>query len=227
MQEPGYETKCEQTLQVRGALAVTIIQDPGVVAQDSRPRIVGLVALKLTSATSTNHPHSNNLSESYLMPSRASDAGASAQGQLPWLAVIPPEILSLILSSLTNRDRKSLRLTCKVFEEITPLCLSRVFLSTNPLDIEVLHAVADHPKYRQQVTEIIWDDARFITTPPLSEDEWYAMIERGIQTRRPRPPKIDPEYNCPRWFVKECKKNIDFMGHRPGSSPSHRMAETG
>ncbi|KAJ5201562.1 uncharacterized protein N7498_006225 [Penicillium cinerascens] len=126
------------------------------------------------------------------MLSRASDAGALAQGQLPWLAVIPPEILSLILSSLSNRDRKSLRLTYKVFEEITPLCLSR-FVSKS---------------------QIIWDDARFITTPALSEDEWFDMIECGIQTPKPRPPKIDPEYNCPRWFVKGYKENIDFIGQR-------------
>lgn len=155
------------------------------------------------------------------MPSQASDSGVSPQGQVPWLAVIPPEIRSPILSSLTNRDRKSLRLTCKVFEKITPLYLSRVFLSANPLDIEVLHAVADHPKFRRQVAEIIWDDARFITTPPPSEDEWYAMIERRIQTPSPQPPKLDPEYNCPRWFVKGCKENIDFMGQRKSFDRDH------
>lgn len=63
--------------------------------------------------------------------------------------------------------------------------LSRVFLSANPLNIEVFHAVADHPKFRHQVTEIIWDEARFIAAPPPSEDDWYAMIDDGIQTPTP------------------------------------------
>lgn len=44
------------------------------------------------------------------------------------------------------------------------------------------------------------------------------MIERGIQTRSPQPPKIDPEYNCPRWFVKECK---DLIGQRKGFDREH------
>jgi hypothetical protein len=85
------------------------------------------------------------------MPSQASNAHASAQGQVPWLAVILPEIRLLILSFLTNCDRKRLRLTCKVLSDVTPLCLSRVFLSANPLDIEVFHAIADHPHFRHQI----------------------------------------------------------------------------
>lgn len=92
------------------------------------------------------------------MPSQASQAGGAgslARGNMPWLADVPLEILLLILSSLTNRDRKSLRLTCKVLHNTIPLCFSRVFLSLNPVDIEVFRAVADHPKFRHQVTEII------------------------------------------------------------------------
>lgn len=46
---------------------------------------------------------------------------------LPCLAVIPPEIFSLSPSALINRDRTSLRLTCEVFEQTIPLCLSRMF----------------------------------------------------------------------------------------------------
>lgn len=72
------------------------------------------------------------------MPSEASNAMTrpSSQCQIPWLVEIPPEILLMILSGLTNRDRKSLRLTCKLLGEITPLSFSRVFLSADPLNIE-------------------------------------------------------------------------------------------
>ncbi|KAJ5371448.1 uncharacterized protein N7496_007540 [Penicillium cataractarum] len=152
---------------------------------------------------------------------QASGAGSPARGNVPWVVGVPLEILSMILSSLTNRDRKSLRLTCKVFRDIIPLCLSRVFVSANPLDIEVFRAVADHPKFRHQVTEIIWDDARFIAAPPLSEDEWYAMIDDGIQTLTPRSPEIDPENHPPSWFLRECEDNIQFIAHRKSWDRDH------
>jgi hypothetical protein len=141
---------------------------------------------------------------------------------MPWLADVPLEILLLILSSLTNRDRKSLRLTCKVLQNTIPLCFSRVFLSLNPVDIEVFRAVADHPTFRHQVTEIIWDEARFIAAPPRTEDEWYSIIEHGIKT----PPLLEtgPEVSPPSWFLNECEKNIRFITHRKlwdGDHPYH------
>lgn len=153
------------------------------------------------------------------MPSQASNAHASAQVQVPWLAAISPEIRLLILSFLTNRDRKRLRLTCKVLSDVTPLCLSRVFLSANPLDIEVFYAIADHPQFRHQIKEIIWDDARFVSTPPLSDDYWWQVIEDGIQSS-PQLPELDSDFdsdselNLPRWFRKECENNIQFIDHR-------------
>jgi hypothetical protein len=57
-----------------------------------------------------------------------------------------------------------------------------VFLSAKPLDIEVFHAIADHPQFWHQIKEIIWDDARFVSTPPLSDDYWWEVIEGGIQS---------------------------------------------
>lgn len=65
--------------------------------------------------------------------------------------VIPPEFLSLILSSLTNGGRKPLRLTCKSVRADHPvMSLTRVSLRQS-LDIEVFHAIADHPRFWQQV----------------------------------------------------------------------------
>ncbi|KAF3384927.1 hypothetical protein F1880_002574 [Penicillium rolfsii] len=118
----------------------------------------------------------NTISNSYLIPFYPSNAHASAQGQVSWLATVSPEIRSLILSFQTNRDRKRLRLTCKVLSDVTPLRLSRVFLSANPLDIEGFHAIADHPQFRHQIKEIIWDDARFVSTPSLLDDYWCQTL---------------------------------------------------
>jgi hypothetical protein len=54
-------------------------------------------------------------------------------------------------------------LDLQTFENLVPLTFSRVFLSVNPLVIEVFRAVADHPVLRHQITDIIWDDARFVS----------------------------------------------------------------
>jgi hypothetical protein len=83
----------------------------------------------------------------------------------PGLVQLPTEILFWVASFLPNRDLKSLRLACKQLSETTPLSFSRVFLSANSLDIQVLRSVSNHPDFREQIAEIIWDDARFVSAP--------------------------------------------------------------
>ncbi|KAG9255766.1 uncharacterized protein F5Z01DRAFT_652072 [Emericellopsis atlantica] len=81
------------------------------------------------------------------------------------LAGLPSELLGGIAAELpTNRDVRNLRLTCKILSEavLASLKLSRVFLSAHPVNIEVLRAIADHDYFRYKVTELIWDDARFV-----------------------------------------------------------------
>lgn len=76
------------------------------------------------------------------------------------LTHLPAELLNEIPSYLTGKDIKNLRLVSKLFSHIS-LRLSRVFISANPIDIEVFRSIADHEAYRRGVTEIIWDEARF------------------------------------------------------------------
>ncbi|OGE55178.1 hypothetical protein PENARI_c005G02244 [Penicillium arizonense] len=78
---------------------------------------------------------------------------------------LPLELWREITSHLPNRDIKSMRLTSKQFSNAVELRLQRVFLSANPLNIEVFLAVADHEKFRHRVTEIVWDDARLPRGP--------------------------------------------------------------
>jgi hypothetical protein len=78
---------------------------------------------------------------------------------------LPLELWWEITSHLPNHDIKSLRLASKQFCNAVELRLQRVFLSANPLNIEVFRAVADHKKFRHQVTEIVWDDARLSRGP--------------------------------------------------------------
>lgn len=78
---------------------------------------------------------------------------------------LPFELWDAISSHLPNRDIKSMRLVCKQFHNAARLRLHRVFLSANPLNIEVFRAIADHDTFRHRVKEIVWDDARFLKGP--------------------------------------------------------------
>jgi hypothetical protein len=61
---------------------------------------------------------------------------------------LPLELWREITSHLPNRDIKSMRLASKQYSNAVELRLQRVFLSANPLNIEVFRAVADHEKFR-------------------------------------------------------------------------------
>lgn len=82
---------------------------------------------------------------------------------------LPPELWYTIVLFLPNRDIKNLRLVSKQLCDSVELRLQRVFLSANPLNIKVFRAIADHEKSRHQISEIIWDDARFARGPPASD----------------------------------------------------------
>ena len=140
------------------------------------------------------------------MASQEPPSGALLATHRPWFLHLPPEMISMITSFLPNKDIKSLRLTCKTFSEITPFSSSLVFLSANSRNIKVFHAVADHPKFRHQITEIIWDDACFVSAP---------LVWNGVDsTTYPEDLKIHSHEECPNWFVEECEENRDMMRRR-------------
>ncbi|KAL7895965.1 hypothetical protein HDV63DRAFT_380437 [Trichoderma sp. SZMC 28014] len=112
------------------------------------------------------------------------------------LTHLPKELLDAISRCLTGEDIKNLRLVSKLFSDI-PLQLSRVFISANPLDIEVFRSIADHETYRHGVKEIIWDEARFGN--PRSECDGHEMELR----------------EAPREYRNACKENLgDILGRR-------------
>lgn len=123
---------------------------------------------------------------------------------------LPAELLLLVASFLPNRDLKSLRLACKTLSKSTALSFkfSRVFLSANSRDIEVFRSVANHPIFREQVTEIIWDDAYFFPAP-VSWENYIPYIDRSEL-------QIDDEEACPIWFKKRCEDNIGLLRQRKG-----------
>ncbi|KAF5228637.1 hypothetical protein FAUST_10942 [Fusarium austroamericanum] len=86
---------------------------------------------------------------------------AVTNDKTPVFQELPNELLKSVFDLLPNRDIKNLRLTCRYLSHHAPLRLDRVFISANPLNIEVFLAVANHNSFRHKVKEIIWDDATF------------------------------------------------------------------
>ncbi|CAH0034520.1 unnamed protein product [Clonostachys rhizophaga] len=85
------------------------------------------------------------------------------------LSSVPREILDHIVSYLPNGDKKSLRQASSFFAETVKIRISRVFLSANPRNIEVLKAIADHETRRHHVEQLIWDDSLLATPANLGQ----------------------------------------------------------
>lgn len=126
------------------------------------------------------------------------------------LVRLPNEIFSAIFSLLSNRDIKNLRLSCKFLRGRANLRLSRVFISPNPRNIEVLYNIANHKTLRKNVTEIIWDDATLAK-------EWFPdeYFEDDYRT-------WDKDHACPRWFSEASKYELGELTLRHDADrPDH------
>jgi hypothetical protein len=124
----------------------------------------------------------------------------------PVLSKLPNELLNNIFELLPNHDIKSLRLTCRHLGSHAPLRLDRLFISANPLNISVFLAVANHDSFRNQVREIIWDDATFMSFPDDDRDSefGYSSDENEIFYNMDYETKGD----ISSWFVQKCKEEI-------------------
>ncbi|KAK7990194.1 hypothetical protein PG989_010509 [Apiospora arundinis] len=103
------------------------------------------------------------------------------------------EILSEICSQLADRDIKTLRLICSRLTALVPLRLDRVFLSANPRDVKVFNAIAAHDVLRQQVVEMVWDDALFVEKGNRAADESDTS---------------DGDDTLPKWYGSKCMKSL-------------------
>ncbi|KAJ5582087.1 hypothetical protein N7535_000707 [Penicillium sp. DV-2018c] len=149
--------------------------------------------------------------------------------------VLPLEPWRCIGSHLSNADIKSLRLACKQFNNAVSLRFDRVFLSANPLNIEVLRNIASHDQFRHQVKELIWDEARLYRGPPRMDDDMegleYLSDEDGSKETG-----LSLEYRvkelirlhgseegdgCPLWFKRACGENLSFLKTRDPDSPDY------
>lgn len=125
---------------------------------------------------------------------------------------LPAELLQAVLSYLSNQDIKNLRLTNKAVKERALLRLTRVFISANPLNIQVFRAIADHDQFRHQVTEIIWDDVLLSRSTNRHgeedvDDEWDPEDDGEDYDSHPDEELPPPQRGVPFWFVFACRKS--------------------
>lgn len=129
---------------------------------------------------------------------------------------LPAELLIAVLSHLSNQDIKNVRLTNKAVEKRALLRLSRVFISANPLNIQVFRAIADHDHFRHQVTEIIWDDVLLSRSTTGSgeedEDDKYDSKDDGEDyDSDPDGAYPPPQRGVPYWFVVACRQSENSL----------------
>jgi hypothetical protein len=120
---------------------------------------------------------------------------------------LPNELANNIFDLLPNRDIKNLRLTCRHLNRHAPLRFNRVFISANPLNIEVFLAIANHDKFRQQVKELIWDDATLesLGSNGNNTDDDYSSDEFETD---------DNDYQGHSRFQQRCREAIEDVESR-------------
>ncbi|GKU09480.1 unnamed protein product [Fusarium langsethiae] len=138
------------------------------------------------------------------------------------LTCLPIELLGQVISSLHNSDIKNLRETCTFFHKIAQLRLNRVFLSTNPRDIQVFTAVAEHDVLRLGVQEIIYDDARFWNEYATPMDDWL-----------PEDDELQAATGIPSWYrylydddVADAKDSFETGTETCGGLATKEVSET-
>ncbi|RFN51821.1 hypothetical protein FIE12Z_3875 [Fusarium flagelliforme] len=93
---------------------------------------------------------------------------------------LPIELLDQIISKLSNQSIKNLRQTCTFLSKVAQLRFDRVFLSTNPVDIEVFTGVAEDDALRLRVREIIYDDTRFWDEYATGLEDHASQSDTGV-----------------------------------------------
>lgn len=133
------------------------------------------------------------------------------------LTEIPPEVINLISLHLSQCDLKMLRLTCSLLSDRFQPRLSRLFLSANPLNVEVFLAVASHETFRLGVHEIIWDDALLDTHQQIlglnaEASEKPYPISGALGPDQCEHKESTDSVTVPFWFGHRCDQDMRLLG---------------
>ncbi|KAH7117452.1 hypothetical protein EDB81DRAFT_916269 [Dactylonectria macrodidyma] len=154
-------------------------------------------------------------------------SGSSKTGPAP-ITRLPPETFEEILCQLPDSDIKSLRATCVHLHQLVPLRLSRVFLSPNPVNVDIFRAVADHEVFRKNIVEIVYDDARLLPESSGSGDGSGDGSDDDSDDDSEEDSDDDAHHDdvsgVPTWYLRQYRQNaerIDRYGIYDVKRPHH------
>ncbi|KAG5748014.1 hypothetical protein H9Q70_009320 [Fusarium xylarioides] len=118
---------------------------------------------------------------------------------------LPNELLGAICDFLPNSDIKNLRLASPLLGQNCQLQIRRVFISPDPLNIYVAHAIATHEIYRLGVEEIIWDDATLVALGGYGDLFQDYFDESDEEVPQELAAEVQERFA---WFARGCKSSI-------------------
>jgi hypothetical protein len=86
--------------------------------------------------------------------------GSGAQKSNKSILDLPAELLAVVCDELSRLDIKRLRLANKYLATNVDLRIISVYVSPNRTNLDFLRKILEHPRYRFQVVELVWDDAQ-------------------------------------------------------------------
>lgn len=135
---------------------------------------------------------------------------------------LPDDLIALLVTFLTIKDKKALRLVNRHLSAFSPLPLSRVFISPSYKDIQVFRAIAAHPIISKQVKEIVWDDARFEKFDPDDDDQSELLPDERVKNKHDFRERLDDNLhrfgNSEQSFLQAKTAGFDFMAYKPLST---------
>jgi hypothetical protein len=116
--------------------------------------------------------------------------GSGAMKSRKTILDLPAELLAIMCEDLSRLEIKRLRCANTYLARNVDLRIDRVFVSPNRANLTCLRQILDHPRYRSQVFEVVWDDAQLDEYPDLEsfraaivadEDDQQKKIERQLR----------------------------------------------
>ncbi|KAF2027690.1 hypothetical protein EK21DRAFT_114625 [Setomelanomma holmii] len=116
-------------------------------------------------------------------PEAFGSSGNNPKSEVKSILDLPAEVLAIVCQDLSNLDIKRLRLTCKILAKNVDLRINRVYVSPNRANLQCLQKILDHPRYRHQVHELVWDDAQLEEYPDVEDFSRVVTLDEANSKR--------------------------------------------
>jgi hypothetical protein len=93
---------------------------------------------------------------------------------------LPADLLAIVCDELSRLDIKRLRLANKYLATNVDLRIISVYVSPNRTNLDCLRKILEHPRYRFQVFELVWDDAQLDEYPDIDSFRTALLADENI-----------------------------------------------